>query len=711
MGTLLVSDLWLADPENLWGLAQAVLAVGFVIFVHELGHFLVARACGVKCEKFYVGFDVGGISLWKKKIGETVYGIGLVPLGGYVKMLGQDDDPRKIAEENKRSQAGGSQAGADAAVQQTSPAPSPANRERTATLPAVKHDPRSYLAKSVPQRMAIISAGVIMNMIFAVIFAATAFNLGVLESPCQIGSVTAGGGAWKSGITPGDRVLQIGDLKPTEPLRFSDLAESVVLSDQPSVKFVLESAGNGPREIMVTPTVVKVGNTSRRQIGALSEHATTLSKQATAPGSVARLAKGLKPGWRITAVNDRPVNSHSELEAELTRSIDKDVMLTLAPPQQLAAGDSTSVQDETSRVLLPPEPWKELGIEIETGPIAAVRVGGAADKAGLREGDKIVSIAGGPIGDVLTLSQRLAKLGPTVTVEIMRGEERVTAELAQDDYPWQLPSLTGGQVGVPSLGLTLGIVNKIAAIAPDSAAEKAGLKAGDELISGALDEVKNPPADLEKWENSLLEAADINLEGMCKWEAFVGMVQSPYYERTVTLTVKTPGQEKARTVALTPRLSGEYFNHERGLLFEPLLEKRRAQSFGQSIAMGIKETGSRAMHVVKVLQSLVTGRISASNMGGPLTILATAAGSAKQGFTDLLMFLTFISANLAVLNILPIPVLDGGHLVFLAYEGVFRKPPGEKVIIALSLIGLALLLSLMLFVTFNDFSRFLFPAR
>ena len=94
-----------------WLLWQVLAWVGvaagltFVIFVHELGHFLVAKACGVKCEKFYVGFDFFEFripftpwkiprSLFKFQWGETEYGIGSLPLGGYVKMLGQDDDPR-----------------------------------------------------------------------------------------------------------------------------------------------------------------------------------------------------------------------------------------------------------------------------------------------------------------------------------------------------------------------------------------------------------------------------------------------------------------------------------------------------------------------------------------------------------------------------------------------------------------------------------------
>ena len=64
------------------------LGLGMVIFVHELGHFVVAKLCGVRCDKFYLGFDIGGYKLLKFKKGETEYGIGILPLGGYVKMLG-----------------------------------------------------------------------------------------------------------------------------------------------------------------------------------------------------------------------------------------------------------------------------------------------------------------------------------------------------------------------------------------------------------------------------------------------------------------------------------------------------------------------------------------------------------------------------------------------------------------------------------------------
>ncbi|HEX4415230.1 MAG TPA: site-2 protease family protein, partial [Lacipirellulaceae bacterium] len=118
---------------------KVAVGLGAVIFVHELGHFLVAKACGVKCEKFMIGFDIGGYKLsWRH--GETVYGIGILPLGGYVKMLGQDDDPAHIAEQMQKSQIDAKSIDAKAI--------------RGPNGETYYVDRRSYLAKSVPQRMA-----------------------------------------------------------------------------------------------------------------------------------------------------------------------------------------------------------------------------------------------------------------------------------------------------------------------------------------------------------------------------------------------------------------------------------------------------------------------------------------------------------------------------------------------------------------------------
>ena len=214
MGMCLMAAIELAvvGQYTLIGVMVA-LGIGAVIFVHELGHFLVAKACGVKCEKFFIGFDVGG---WKisRQWGETEYGIGILPLGGYVKMLGQDDNPANIAEQVRESQVSGSTTDAKEIV-------GPDGKTYLV-------DRRSYLAKSVPQRMAIISAGVVMNVIFAFIFAVIAYKLGVPYNPSVVSRTAPGSPAWRADLHAGDEVVKMADV---ETPSFAELRGEVTLAD------------------------------------------------------------------------------------------------------------------------------------------------------------------------------------------------------------------------------------------------------------------------------------------------------------------------------------------------------------------------------------------------------------------------------------------------------------------------------------------------
>src|SRR6476646_20139 len=214
LGMHLMATVDLAGILSMIGIILQVAAgLGAVIFVHELGHFLVALACGVKVEKFMIGFDIGGYKIsWRR--GETVYGIGILPLGGYVKMLGQDDDPAHIKEQMQKSQV-------DVHNANAKPIKGPDGETYYV-------DRRSYLAKSVPQRMAIISAGVIMNVIFAVIFATIAYGMGVPYIPAIVSEVVPGAPAWQAGLEPGDEIVQLGDRKdPT----FMQLMGGITLGD------------------------------------------------------------------------------------------------------------------------------------------------------------------------------------------------------------------------------------------------------------------------------------------------------------------------------------------------------------------------------------------------------------------------------------------------------------------------------------------------
>src|SRR6266567_1234324 len=105
------------------------------------------------------------------------------------------------------------------------------------------------------------------------------------------------------------------------------------------------------------------------------------------------------------------------------------------------------------------------------------------------------------------------------------------------------------------------------------------------------------------------------------------------------------------------------------------------------------------------LSRLLSGRISAKSLGGPIEIAAQAFSFAGENLAEFSLFLGMISINLAVVNFLPIPVLDGGHMVFLIYEKLRGRPPSEGVRIAATYLGLAFILSLMVFVFYLDIKR------
>ena len=125
------------------------------------------------------------------------------------------------------------------------------------------------------------------------------------------------------------------------------------------------------------------------------------------------------------------------------------------------------------------------------------------------------------------------------------------------------------------------------------------------------------------------------------------------------------------------------------------------EAFWQSI----RATGHLTTVMVTGVSQIVSGERSAKQLGGPIRIAQISGSAADAGFASLVFITALLSVNLGLINLLPIPLLDGGHLVFYAYEFVFRRPPNQKVVDIGLKIGLALVLSLMLFATYNDLSR------
>ena len=674
---------WIIQPSSWLVILQVALGLGFVIFVHELGHFLVAKACGVKCEKFFLGFDVGGMKLASFKWGETEYGIGALPLGGYVKMLGQDDNPAAAAEEAHRARA--ALESGDLPAEPTSD-PHPA------------WDPRSYPAQSVPERMAIISAGVIMNVIFAVLMASWALGLGVREMTCELSSVRPGGAAWRAGLRTGDQITAIGGRK--NPI-FTDLRNGVTLGDAAKgVEFTIHRpADDSTRTVTLHPDtdlgIPTVGVTSPFSVMLPADLATGL------PGTAGKAEPPFEAGDTIRAIDGTPVKTYAELIAALSRQPYKAAQVSVerrAKPGQ-AAGKVM--------ITLPPQAARTTGLVMTAGPIKAVQDDSPAAAAGLKPGDRIKVIDGQPVGDPLMVDQRLREMaGRAVKLTLDRAGADVDMELVPRAVSWiEDPRWPSSPVSLSSIGAALGVDATVAAVEVGSPAADAGIQSGERVVRVAFVEPgqQKPAAD-----------AGLELSAQSPSWPYVASVLQQVREGTKLVLEVEPaadaaGGGKRRTVELTARDADDQFVVDRGLVFEPVYEIVRAGSFFDALSRGSRKAMENLSLVYRFLQKLTSNQISPRLLGGPIEIAKQAGRSAEEGFSHFLLFLTMLSANLAVVNFLPIPVLDGGHMVFLVYEWIRGKPPSEKVVAVLSYLGLALILSLMMFVFGLDLG--LIPRR
>jgi len=695
---------WILNPHN-WGIvAQVALGLGFVIFVHELGHFLVAKACGVKCEKFYLGFDIYGLKLCKFQYGETEYGIGILPLGGYVKMLGQDDNPYRASEEMQRAKT------------QTPHIPSGDLPPEPTSDPHAPYDPRSYMAQSVPERMAIISAGVIMNIIFAFLMATLAYYIGVKEMPCRLSGVLPGGAAWKANAQPGDLVIKIGDM---ENPKYDDLRKEVSLNKaKQDLEFVVQR--NGQEKVL---TLVPKNDLGVPMIGVTGPQTLeVMQSQAAERFSAAdRAVPMLLPGDTILKVGNVEVTTDVALKRELVAHQGEEIKLTVQPPtppappgSQVGKSEEEIAADDAKRkpapivVTIPPSPVKTLGIEMTATPITGVQLESPAAVAGFKVGDELVSIDGQPIGDPLTLADRLAKRGAkeeTSKVVVRRDKKEVPLEVKLRKVTWLEDGFgIDGSVSVPALGIAYRTTPTVAAAVPGSPAEKAGIKAGDKITSAQLVLPQGYlQSDIDVRQAPPLGLADEETLHQFRWPAVVEALQTHHPRGTVRLTRATKDEQKPDVIELVAVDSPDYFNADRGIVLTNEMVVREVSGFGEASKLGYRKTVDSLLMVYSFLQRVWNGDISPRMLGGPVTIAQAAGQSAEQGFPSLLLFLTMLSANLAVVNFLPIPVLDGGHMVFLIYEGVTGKPPSEKVFVLLTYLGFAFVLTLMLFVLGLDF--------
>lgn len=334
--------------------------------------------------------------------------------------------------------------------------------------------------------------------------------------------------------------------------------------------------------------------------------------------------------------------------------------------------------------------------------IGSVQDGSVAAQAGIVAGDEILAVDGAPVRSWDDVPLRLvARVGDSG--EILFRVRRGAAGIEQDVALPVDSFLHGRESSSPTAALGLApwfpevlpIVGEVVAeVVTDggdkvaSPASVAGLQAGDRILA-------------------------VDGKPMAGWADWVDAVQAAP-GRALALDVERAGQRLP--LVLTPQA---VTRDERrvgiaGVMIRPLLwpdawppEYVRQVRYGpvDAIGMALAETWDRSVLTVQSIGKMVSGAMSVESIGGPISIARGAGATASLGADVFLKFMAFLSISIGILNLLPVPVLDGGHLVFYAWEAVRGRPVPERVQNAALQVGVTLLVALMLLAFYNDFAR------
>lgn len=556
-----------------------IILLGLLVFIHELGHFLVARMCGVRVEVFSLGFGKKILS-WKK--GDTTYCVSLIPLGGFVKMFGEQGSENIITDADRQV---------------------------------------AFSHKSPWQRIAIVLAGPLMNFFFAVAIFATIAQVGEQTRAAVVAGVVADSPALKFGFKAGDKILKV----ENEPIRsYEDFQKQLTKNKNRTISIDVQNNLGEVRNISASVGAIDNPNifSLEKQIGQIEglESLAVNSTVAVLIDSSAYKA-GLRTGDEVTSFNGKKVTSLIELESTLQKAMtDSAAAVTEYPisvlrPFQVVDGKTDRTAEETAaggtkldlkiskNDLLKSQNLKNFGLDKTELYLGQVVKGSPADMAELQAYDRIVSINAKPIlkwEDIAT------------TVKAYDGREALTFVISRD---------------------------------------------GTELIKKITPKVTE-------------------------------------------LTTAFGAIDKRYTVGVSPLI----------VLAEPEIVVVKADNPIQALIKGTDRTVDVSVMTVMSFVKLFQGEVSPKNLGGMVSIGKAAKDSFEMGAQAFFMTMGILSVSLFILNLMPIPVLDGGHLVFYTIELIKGSPLSLRKMEIAQQVGLVLLLALMVLAQYNDIVKFLFKS-
>lgn len=694
-----------------------VLGFGALIFVHEMGHFLAARWARLRCESFAIGmgpvllayrpgvglslgstepatirkfgksaYEMTDEELARNGLGETEYSLRVLPLGGFVRLLGQED-----------------LAPTDASVR-----------------------PRSYHTIAVWKRMVVVSAGVVANLVLGMALFVVAFLAGVKFEAPTLGVVGAASPAsmaqpanatlqevgGRPGLQPGDRVVAI-DGDPAFTFADIQIATAMARPGRELVFSVERPGVDRTLEFAVKPEYAK--SIGMQSIGVGPAGTNVLAKpdrqlQAIVDASLSRaglLEAGIAPGSTLLAVAGNRVEFSFELDRAFGQS------RGAALPTQWRTADGRTVD-----VALAPKPQFET-TTVESSEAAAQSVPGLAglvplttidfvDPNGaafehLKAGDVVVraGMLDAPTPDQLA-SQIQKFKGNAIPLEVERAGQRLSimAPVGPDGRAGIVMGNAWNDPRIAAQGRSVVVVD---GAAKDEPSPSAGLKV----------------APFSRW-------AKVGGEPVANWVEARNALQRAIAAQPgpgpilvpVELQVPSPDRQSGEgSESMTGTLSFDRAQADEmaalgwdspisSALFEPVMATLNAEGSPlTAIKMGFRQTGKMLTMTYLTIDRLFRGSVGVENLRGPVGIVHLGAGVADRGFMYVVFFLAAISVNLAVLNFLPLPIVDGGLFAYLVYERFTGKPPSPQFQNAAIGVGLCLLGGIFLLTFYQDVMR------
>jgi regulator of sigma E protease len=675
-----------------------VLGFSVLITVHELGHWLAAKWAGIRTEGFAVGMGPVVVS-WRKGfgfrlgsgdaefrrrfgkaaiemdraeltrlgLGETEFSLRALPLGGFVRMLGQDD-----ADPSATSDRGG-----------------------------------SYQRCPVGKRMVVVSAGVVMNLALAALLFLFAFLVGVrFEAPVAGGAVpgspaaravAAGAEGVEPGIRPGDRIERAAG---SDAWTFSDVMIAAAMA-KPGVpvEFAVRREGVAePLRFSIMPE--RDPASGLLSVGIVPSTSATLTGEPESASIVAEWLSrlgldeaGVRPGMTVASAGGTPIATYEQLSAAARAGGGAGIATTWTAPDGTTVAATVPVEPTFARLAYPPAdgrpgdyedgllglvPLVAFGSVLETSPNREI----------LREGDIVLEVAGQPGPRRAELLAAIkSRAGATVPLVLERDGERLSLDAVVD---------RDGRIGVGIVSEvgTARIARPMEAVADGEGGSRPTPLAGLGLFPlstvTAVDD--EPVAD---WNELRRAVAAARAAGATSLELEFAEPLGGTRERHA-IDLATAGT--LADLAFVPALPGWLFDPDYVTLSaggDPL----------RAISMGFAQTRKLVLLTYLTLDRVFRGSVGVDQLHGPVGIVHLGTKVADRGFMYLVFFLAMISVNLAVLNFLPLPIVDGGLFLYLVYEKVTGRPPSIAFQNAAGVAGLALLGTLFLVTFYNDLAR------